>query len=116
VRTAITKTGFSAFADIARDILSGRALIWLAVSGESGGVTSVAVASTCLQQTDAGKICVITACAGTNMPRWLPLISRIEAYAKEEGCACVRIFGRRGWLRVLEGYREKHIILDKELH
>ncbi len=27
----------------------------------------------------------------------------------------VRIYGRKGWLRILDGYEEKHIIMDKEL-
>jgi hypothetical protein len=115
LRQAILRTGLSAFADIERDILAGRALLWLAVGGEVGRLAIEAVASTSLQQTDAGKVCVITACAGANMARWLPLISSIEVYAREEGCTRVRIFGRKGWLRALEGFRAKHVILDKEL-
>jgi len=116
LRRAIARTGLSAFADIERDILTGQALLWIAASGEGSSVAVDAVASTCLQQTDAGKVCVITACAGANMSRWLPLITGIEDYARDEGCTCVRIFGRKGWLRVLEGYRAKFMILDKELH
>jgi hypothetical protein len=115
LRSATARTGLSAFADIEQDILSGNALLWLAVGGE-GSVTAIeAAASTSLQRTDSGKVCIITACAGANMARWLPLINRIEAYAKEEGCRCVRIFGRKGWLRVLEGYVESHIIMDKDI-
>jgi hypothetical protein len=49
------------------------------------------------------------------MSRWLPLISGIEAYAREEGCTRVRIFGRKGWLRALEGFRQMNVIADKEL-
>lgn len=116
LRKAILRTGLSAFADIECDILDGRALLWIAVSGEGSRLAIEAVASTSLQQTDAGKICVITACAGMHMSRWLPLIADIETYARSEGCTRVRIFGRKGWLRTLEGYRAKHIILDKELH
>ena len=115
LRRAIARTGLSAFADIERDVLRGNALLWLAASGEAGTATIEAVASTALQQTDSGKVCIITACAGANMARWLPLINHIEAYAKNEGCTCVRIFGRKGWLRVLEGYREEQVVMDKEL-
>jgi hypothetical protein len=115
LRKAILRTSLSAFADIERDILEGRALLWLAVGGADDRLVIDAVASTSLQQTDAGKVCVITACAGAGMSHWLPLIAGIEAYAREEDCACVRIFGRKGWLRVLRGFREKHVILDKEL-
>ena len=49
------------------------------------------------------------------MPRWLPLIAEIENYARTEGCTRVRIYGRKGWLRALDGYEAKHIIMDKEL-
>ena len=39
----------------------------------------------------------------------------IEAYARREGCVCTGITGRKGWLRVLDGYRQKHLIMDKDL-
>jgi len=42
------------------------------------------------------------------------MIDQIEPYARE-GCKRVRIYGRKGWLHVLDGYEEKHIIMDKEL-
>jgi len=114
LRKAIARTALSAFSDIERDIINGNALLWIAGGGE-GAPAIEAVASTSLQQTDAGKVCVITACAGAKMARWLPLIKGIEAYAKDEGCHCVRIFGRRGWLRALDGYEQKYIIIDKDL-
>jgi hypothetical protein len=116
LRRAIARTGLSAFADIEQDILRGNALLWLAVGGEGGATAIEAAASTSLQQTDGGKVCIITACAGADMARWLPLINHIEAYAKEEGCRCVRIFGRKGWLRVLEGYRATSVVLDKQFN
>lgn len=111
LKQAITKTGLCAFADIERDVLAGDALVWIAWDGSA----IEAVASTCLQQTEAGKICIITACAGTNMAHWLPLIRGIETYAVQEGCRCVRIFGRKGWARVLDGYRQTHAIIDRML-
>ena len=45
----------------------------------------------------------------------LPLISEIKAYAEQEGCRCVRIFGRKGWGRVLDGYQQTHAIIDKHV-
>jgi hypothetical protein len=39
----------------------------------------------------------------------------IEAYPRTEGCTRVRMRGRNGWLRVLDGCEEKLIIMDKEL-
>ncbi|CCE04134.1 conserved hypothetical protein [Bradyrhizobium sp. STM 3843] len=90
-------------------------MLWLALGGDSNAVAIDAVAITSLQLTDAGKVCVITACEGRGMGRWLPLIAGIEAYAKAEGCKRMRIFGRKGWLRVLQGYRQRHVIMDKEI-
>ncbi|AWM04824.2 hypothetical protein [Bradyrhizobium amphicarpaeae] len=111
IERAIVTTGLSAFAAIEQDILVGASLLWVAWNG----AVIEAAAATSLQQTDAGKVCVITACAGTGMTRWLPLIGGIESYAQAEGCRYVRIFGRRGWARVLEGYEETHAIIDKRL-
>lgn len=109
LRRATVETGLSAFATIERDILVGTSLLWVAWNGS----VIEAAASTSLQQTDAGKVCIITACAGTGMKRWLPLIRGIEAYAQAEGCRCVRIFGRKGWTRALEGYEQTYAIIDK---
>jgi hypothetical protein len=111
IERAIVKTGLSAFAAIERDILAGISLLWVAWNGSA----IEAAASTSLQQTEAGKVCVITACAGAGMTRWLSLIRGIEEYAAAEGCRCVRIFGRKGWARILDGYEEAHAIIDKRL-
>lgn len=115
LRRAVARTGLTAFCDIEQEILSGYSLLWLAADEEDDRIEILAAASTRLQQVDAGKVCVITACAGTSMPRWLPLIHRIEEFAKDEGCNCVRIFGRKGWLRALDGYALGHVVLDKQL-
>lgn len=115
LRRAIERTGLSAFREIERDIRCGNALLWLAVEDEGSEITILAAASTRLQGTDAGKVCVVTACAGKQMSRWLSLIGRIEEFAKNEGCNRVRIYGRKGWLRALDGYVQRHVILDKEL-
>jgi hypothetical protein len=69
LRRAIARTGLSAFSDIEREILCGNALLWLAVEGGRSEVAILAAASTRLQRTDAGKVCVITACGGKDMPR-----------------------------------------------
>jgi hypothetical protein len=111
LRSAIARTGLNAFRDIEADILGGKSLVWLAWSGEK----IEAAASTALQQTDAGKVCVITACGGTDRRRWLPLLKQIEGYGIDEGCTATRIFGREGWLRVLNGYRPIGAIMDKAL-
>ena len=108
LKAACCRTKLNAFADIEADILSGRSLLWMGRTVES----SVA---TILINSEIGKVCIITVCGGSDMKRWLPLIDQIETYARAEGCKRVRIYGRKGWLHVLDGFEEKHVIMDKEL-
>jgi hypothetical protein len=111
LRAACRRTELNAFADIEADILSGRSLLWLAWNGRA----VEAAAATILINSDIGRVCIITVCGGRDLMRWLPLLGEIEAYAKREDCTRLRIFGRKGWLRVLTDYEHKHIIMDKEL-
>ena len=111
LKWAIAKTGLASFIAIERDILDGISLLWISWNGAS----IEPVASTSLQQTDAGKVCVITACSGARMARWLPLICGIEVYSEGEGSRCVRIFGRKRCARVLDGYTQVRAIIDKRL-
>lgn len=103
IRAAIERTDLSDLADIEKDVLAGDQLLWLAISDRIE-----AAATTHLSR----GVCTVTACSGHLMKRWLPLFSRIEKYAKDEGCK-MRIYGRPGWQRVLEGYRIEYVILEK---
>lgn len=110
IRTAIEKTDLSEFADIEREVLAGDQLLWLAWSGQIE-----AAATTHLIKTSGKPVLIITACSGHNRERWLPLLAKIEDYARKEGASCVRLYGRRGWERVLPAYRVEHVIMEKAL-
>ncbi|WP_424630736.1 hypothetical protein [Bradyrhizobium sp. SYSU BS000235] len=111
IHRAIRRTNLSHSQDIDFDVLNGDGLLWIAWNGSA----VEAAATTSLIETDTETVCVLTACGGENMRRWLGLLGRIEDYAKAEGCSRVRIFGRKGWMRVLERYRIRNVILEKEL-
>ncbi len=111
IRRAIERGGLSRFDDVERDILAGASLLWLAWDGRAVAAAAV----TQLAVTDAGKVCILVACGGTRMRRWLPLLAAIETYARSEMCALVRILGRKGWMRVLSQYQAQRIILEKKL-
>ena len=106
IRAAIERTGLSDFADIEKQVLDGGQLLWLALSDHIE-----AAATTHL----SNNVCTIVACSGHQRERWMPLFAKVEQYAKNEGCRCIRIYGRRGWERVLEGYHVEHVILEKTL-
>ena len=111
IKSAIDATGLSDFAECEAEILAGRQLLWLAVADK----TIEAAATTQLVLLNGRKVCVLTACAGHHRDRWLALLARLEAFAAAEGCAVMRIFGRRGWHRVLDNYRVENVVLEKEL-
>jgi hypothetical protein len=111
LQEACRRTELNSFADIESDILAGRSLLWVAWNGS----VIESAAATVLINSESGKVCIITVCGGSGMERWLHLAGQIEDYARREGCAWVRIYGRKGWLRVLNGYEQKHVIMDKEL-
>jgi hypothetical protein len=105
IRAAIERTDLSDFADVEKDVLAGEQLLWLAISDHIE-----AAATTHLSR----GVCTVTACSGHQRERWLPLFAQIEKYAKNEGCK-MRIYGRKGWERVLDGYRAEYVILEKVL-
>lgn len=110
IRAAIERTGLSEFADIEAQVLAGDQLLWLAISDHIE-----AAATTFLAKTSGKPVCILTACSGHQRERWLPLFAKIEKYAKDEGARCMRIYGRKGWERVLPDYRVEHVILEKQL-
>ena len=111
IHRAVRRTNLSHTRDIDTDVLRGDGLLWLAWDGQK----IIAAMTTSLVNTDSDKICILTACGGSAMADWLPLRTKIEAYAKAEGCSRVRIHGRKGWARVLKDYQVEHIILERQL-
>jgi hypothetical protein len=122
ILAAMRRGDLSSFGPVEASVLNGDALLWLAWDGEE----VQAAAITELAETEWRKVCVVVACGGTpgrsrpssramSMHEWLPLLDRIEAYARAAGCAAVRIVGRKGWARVLRRYKTKRIILEKDL-
>ena len=111
VLSAIRRTGLGSSRDVEASILSGGSLLWIAWNG----TTIEAAASTKIVMTDGGKVCVLVACGGGDRRRWMPMLRKLEIYAKAEGCSCVRIFGRKGWARVLDSYAVKHVVLERSL-
>lgn len=110
IRAAIEQTDLSEFADIEAQILSGDQLLWLAISDHIE-----AAATTHLIKTSGKPVLIVTACSGHQRERWLPLFARIENYARQEGASRVRIYGRKGWQRVLADYRVEYFILERQL-
>ena len=109
---AMRRGAISDFSGVERDVLDGRALLWLAWDGQE----IAAAAVTELSQVHGRKLCTIVACGGRMRRRWLHLIAELETFARREGCEATRMYARRGWIRVLPDYRATRVILEKELN
>jgi hypothetical protein len=108
---AMRRGDLSAYWPVESAVLQGRALLWLVWNGQT--IEAATITEIC--QSEWRKVCVIVACGGKDMSRWLPLLDGIEQYAKAEGCSATRIMGREGWQRALPDYRRTKIVLEKEL-
>lgn len=112
IEKAIVRGNLSRFEPIAKDVLEGGSLLWVA-SEVDGGIRAAAV--TRMIETELHKYCLIVACGGTDRGRWLHLLQPIERWAKSEGCFAMRIMGRKGWGSVLRDYRVTRVVLDRVL-
>lgn len=109
IRRAFQRGDLGRFGDCEQDVLNGRSLLWLIWNEpriEGAAVTQI-------YETENSLVCEIRAYGGDGFRT--ELVKRVEDYARAEGCDVVRIFGRKGWLRVLRDYTAPKIILEKRL-
>jgi len=110
LRKATEKTRLSSFADIESEVIEGNGLLWVAWNERIE-----AAATTVLNKVGDDLYCTLTACGGTGVNDWIGLLLGIEKYARIEGCKALRIFGRKGWAKLLKDYEVTNIVLEKAL-
>jgi hypothetical protein len=118
IRAAMVRGRITDFTEVARAVFAGDALVWIAWDNDAGAIRAAAV--TQLSAVDGTRFCTVVACGapGSSGDRsdWLPLLAGLERYARQENCKAIRIFGRRGWERVLPDYKPARVLLEKELN
>ena len=94
------------------NIMDRKAQVWIAATPKQIEAACV----TEIYTRDARKYCNIWLAGGRGVNNWLHNLSTVEAWAKEQGCdAMVIEAARRGWQRIIKGYKIKTIALTKEL-
>ena len=94
-----------------RKLLDSRAAqLWLDVEDgiQSAGVTEII-------NYPLKKVCTVLFAGGQNLNNFRTNIRRIEEWAKAQGCDDVDVIGRKGWIKVLDGYKPIHTTLSKSL-
>lgn len=99
--------------DILEQIRYGQIVLWIAIDEDTGNI--LAAMTTELVPMRSGLVCWMCQCAGDRMQDWARFHVQIEEYAKAEGCVRVVLKGRRGWERVLEGYKVRTVTLEKAI-
>jgi hypothetical protein len=62
------------------------------------------------------RVCQVVFCSGEGMSDWLEeVVEALTAWAKSQDCDCLRISGRRGWIKTLPEFRETCTTLEKTL-
>lgn len=86
--------------------------LWLIET--KGEVTLVVVTE--IWQAQAGPVCTIKIASGSAGKEALRAIcDEIEKWARGAGCVGIEICGRKGWERVLDGFNQTGVILEKDL-
>jgi hypothetical protein len=108
---AMTKLQIGDCGTLAQQLRDAQALLWIAVDGQE----LKAALATQVSIVDGRKYCTLVALGGRHRRDWLPMLGKIEDYARAEGCIAMRIYGRPGWSRVLPDYKIIGHITERKL-
>ena len=98
--------------EVRAQVMSGHALVW----GLSQAEKISAVWVTKVEGNNSSKWGVVWLCAGDGLPAMIEAYkTHTERYFREQGCQYVQINGRKGWLKVLDGYRATGVLMVKRL-
>jgi len=95
--------------DVEKKLFSGDAVLWIAYNGSprAAGVTWIE---------DFPRMRDLNmAFAGGDMQSIKGLVEMGERYAKSHGCDGIRCYGRRGWAKVFDGFKDISTVCRKEL-
>ena len=91
-------------------LMAGKKQLWLV---KNGPICAVIITEIALFP--QMKCCVIDICTGEGMAHWGHLHSMVEDWARDLGCRQMHLHARPGMRRLLDDYRQTHIILEKNL-
>ena len=99
------------WAEFEPELRAGRMQLWLAAAPDRVRMACI----TQVQVRPRAKVGVVLYVTGTERQQWLGFLPVIENWFREQGCARVEIWARRGWERVLAGYAKTHSMMEKPL-
>lgn len=116
-RAILLTGGDETLTSVRNDLRNGDRQLWMAFDAPDMTRALMAVTTRLVTFGSGRKKCEIAHLGGDEMPRWLGVITIIEAWAREQGCCGMRLFGRPGWIRMLSqfDYADSAVLLEKPL-
>ena len=111
IEQAIDENGPYSLEDILYELREGKAQLWLVMSNRQ----IKAIVVTVIKEFPQAKVCSVWLCAGSEVQKWLHLLTQIEDWAKAHKCHAISVSGRSGWEKILADYQKKNVILQKVL-
>jgi len=100
--------------DIFDSLLKKKMQLWISWNVKTNNVEAAIVTE--IIDYPRLRSCRYFLAGGTNMKSWFnPIKKQIEQWAKLNKCQRIELVGRKGWVKWLKDYKQKHIILMKEL-
>ena len=88
--------------DVLEGLITGEMTLW--TWGEAALVAEI-----------IDDFCQILTLAGGKLADYFEHLETIEAWAAQQGCNEMRVYGRRGWVKILKDYDEQYTVLSKKL-
>ena len=107
----LSREGDVAVTDVYRAVAVGDMQLWVVERDRE----VLAAVVTKLVVRPLRKVCQILYVGGSNMDDWLHHLSDIEGWAAAEEATRIEVVGRKGWKRVLSGYRMDAAVFRKDL-
>ena len=106
IQRAIDRGSNYSLTDIYKGLRRKRMQLWVsqAETIEAALVTSI-----------QDGYCLLLCAGGSNVDEWAQWLPAIEEWARQCGVTEMRIYGRIGWLRKLNGFRAEYTKMVKEL-
>lgn len=97
---------------VIQQLLDGKAQLW----GIADGQKMTGIWITRIEECATGRFGLVWIAAGKGLEQGVPkFLECTEAWFREMGCEYIEINGRKGWARVLPGFKQHSVILRKGL-
>jgi hypothetical protein len=94
---------------------TGHAQLWAIIEDEKPHKVVAAGLTSLVDYPTGKRAMLIELLGGESMQMWADLKPDLEKWAKQNGCALVFCWARKGWLRKLTDMRVTHYVMTKEI-